>query len=454
MNDRSADRSYHDAVREAVQGFYEQHPYPPASALDGYRRRWEDDGRRRADFHLHFPEAAYRGSLQVLVAGCGTSQAARHALRRPGSHVVGIDVSAASLSHTDALKRKHGLSNLEVARLPVERAGELGRSFDLIICTGVLHHLPDPAEGLSALRGVLAPDGTIHLMVYGAYGRAGVAMLQEYCRRLGVGASDQEIRDLALTLTALPRSHPLARLLAESPDFQRKDALADALLNPQECAFSVPQLLDLIESEGLRFGRWVRQAPYLPQCSGLTATPHAGRLAALPLKEQYAALELFRGTMLRHSLIAYRNDAPGDGGFPRFEGEEWLRYVPIRLPETACLRERLPAGAAAVLLNRAHDYQDLFLPIDVEQLRLYEAIDGKTTIAGLLERVASSNATPGLRERACFFYRQLWFYDQVVFDASTVRGKTSMTEILHVNLDSSRSINGPAHRDALKNESV
>jgi SAM-dependent methyltransferase len=419
MNARTTHRSDHDAVREAVQGFYEQHPYPPPpSDLESYRRRWEDDGRRRADFHLHFPEAAYRGNLQVLVAGCGTSQAARHALRRPGSHVVGIDVSAASLGHTDALKRKHGLSNLELARLPIERAEELGRSFDLIICTGVLHHLPDPAEGFSALRGALAPDGAIHLMVYGTYGRAGVAMLQEYCRRLGVGASDQEIRDLALTLTALPRSHPLARLLVESPDFQRKDALADALLNPQERAFSVPQLLDLIESEGLRFGRWVRQAPYLPQCSGLAATPHAGRLAALPVKEQYAALELFRGTMLRHSLIAYRDHAPGDGGFPRFEGEDWLRYVPIRLPETVCLRERLPAGAAAVLINEAHDYHELFLPIDTEQLRLYEAIDGKTAITGLLERVAGRKEVPGLYERARWFYRQLWFYDQVVFDAS------------------------------------
>ena len=200
-------------------------PIRRPAALDGYRRRWEDDGRRRADFHLHFPETAYRGNLQVLVAGCGTSQAARHALRRPGSHVVGIDVSETSLRHTDALKRKHDLSNLEVARLPVERAGELGRSFDLIICTGVLHHLPDPAEGLSALRGVLAPDGAIHLMVYGTYGRAGVAMLQEYCRRLGMGPTDQEIRDLAVTLTALPRSHPLARLLAESPDFQQQGCL-------------------------------------------------------------------------------------------------------------------------------------------------------------------------------------------------------------------------------------
>jgi SAM-dependent methyltransferase len=376
------------------------------------------DNRRRADFHLHSPLAACRGSLQVLVAGCGTSQAARHALRRPDSRVVGIDVSAASLGRTDALKRKHGLSNLELVRLPVERAGELGRSFDLIVCTGVLHHLPEPAEGLAALREVLAPGGAIHLMVYATYGRAGVSLLQEYCRRLGVGATDPEIRDLAFTLSALPRSHPLARLLAESPDFQRKDALADALLNPQERTFSVPQLLDLIESERLRFGRWVRQASYLPQCSGLAATPHAGRLAALPLKEQYAALELFRGTMLRHSLIAYRDDAPGDGCFPRFEGKEWPTYVPIRLPETVCLRERLPAGAAAILVNQSHEYHDLFLPIDSEQLRLYEAIDGKTAITGLLERVAGKKEAPGLYERARRFYRQLWFYDQVVFDAS------------------------------------
>jgi SAM-dependent methyltransferase len=424
MNDRNTDRTDRDAVREAVQGFYEQHPYPPPpSDLENYRLRWADDGRRRADFHLHFPQRACRDSLQILVAGCGTSQAARHALRRPDSHVVGIDISAASISHTDALKRKHGLSNLELARLPIERVRELGRSFDLIVCTGVLHHLPDPAEGLSALREVLAPDGAINLMVYGTYGRAGVAMLQEYCRRLGVGTSDQEIRDLANTLTTLPRSHPLARLLGESPDFQRKDALADALLNPQERSFSVPQLLDLIDSEGLRFGRWVRQAPYLPGCSCLAATPHADRLAALPVKEQNAALELFRGTMLRHSLIAYRDDAPRNGSFPRFDDEEWLGYVPIRLPEAVCLRNRLPAGAAAVLVNQGHEYHDLFLPIDSEQLRLYEAIDGKTAIIGLLERVAGKREKPGPRERARLFYSQLWFSDQVVFDASNGGGR-------------------------------
>ena len=77
-----------------MRAFYDLHPYPPpVEDLDGYRQRWQDEGRRRADFHLHWPDKAYRADLNVLVAGCGTSQAAKHALRQPASHVVGIDFS-------------------------------------------------------------------------------------------------------------------------------------------------------------------------------------------------------------------------------------------------------------------------------------------------------------------------------------------------------------------------
>ena len=64
--------------------------------------------------------------------------------------------------------------------------GDLNESFDQIICTGVLHHLAEPDAGLSALRGVLNPDeGAMHVMVYAPYGRTGIYMLQEFCRRIG-----------------------------------------------------------------------------------------------------------------------------------------------------------------------------------------------------------------------------------------------------------------------------
>jgi hypothetical protein len=82
----------------------------------------------------------------------------------------------------------------------------------------------------------------MHLMVYAPYGRAGIYMLQEFCRRIGIQASDDEIRDLVVARGALPAAHPLARLLRDAPDFRQEAALADALLNPQDRAYSVPQL--------------------------------------------------------------------------------------------------------------------------------------------------------------------------------------------------------------------
>ena len=167
-----------DTARE-VRDFYERYPYPPpVDSLDQYRHLWQDRARRRADHHLFFPTKPYTEEHSILIAGCGTSQAAKHALRWPGAHVVGIDFSATSVRCTEELKRKYELKNLEVRCLPLERVGELGASFDQIVCTGVLHHLPDPDAGLGALRDVLATDGAMHLMVYAPYGRTGIYMLQ------------------------------------------------------------------------------------------------------------------------------------------------------------------------------------------------------------------------------------------------------------------------------------
>ena len=399
-----------------MRAFYNARPYPPpVENLDDYSRIWQDENRRRADFHLYWSALPYRENLTVLVAGCGTSQAVKHALRQPASRVVGIDISETSIWHTEKLKQKYKLENLETHQLPIERVGELGYSFDKIICTGVLHHLPDPDAGLRALREVLKPEGALHLMVYATYGRAGVYMLQEYARLLEIGNTDVEITDFANTLMELPREHPLAWLLGQSPDFRTKAGLADALLNPQDRAYTVPQLFDFLRGAGLDFGRWVRQAAYLPHCGALAATKHKTRLAQLPEEKQYAASELFRGTMLRHSLIAYRDDALGERHPVRFDGDAWLSYIPIRLPETIIVRKNLPAGAKAVLINQNHTYTDLILAVDKVQLDLFKAIDNKLDISGIICRI--EDAKNG--ERVRVFFEQLWYYDLVVFKSDT-----------------------------------
>ncbi len=198
-----------------------------------------------------------------------------------------------------------------------------------------------------------------------------------------------EIRDLIAALEALPAAHPLARLLRDAPDFRQEAALADALLHPQDRAYSVPQLFDFINGAGLTFGRWVKQAPYSPLCGVMARLPQASRIAALPPAEQYAAAELFRGTMASHSVIAYRDDRPGGSQQISFSGDAWLDYVPVRLPDTLCVQERLPPGAAAVLINRGHTFHDIYLPIDAQEKSVFDAIDGERSIGEIVGDAAS-----------------------------------------------------------------
>lgn len=191
-----------------------------------------------------------------------------------------------------------------------------------------------------------------------------------------------------------------------------------AAFHPQDRAYTVPQLFDFIEDSGLRFGRWVRQAPYLPQCGDLAKTPHTTRLVNLPQREQYASVELFRGSMLRHNLIVYRDDRPSN--LPQFDGVGWLSYVPICLPESISVQKRLPPGAAVVLINQSHTDPDLVLPISAAELRQVEAINGERSIVDIIHQVSLSGAGSlrQSRDLARSLFEQLWQHDQVVFDAS------------------------------------
>jgi SAM-dependent methyltransferase len=398
---------------EAIRAFYESHPYPaPVASLERNLDRYRDPARRRAQSLLLWPLQKPRPDRTILVAGCGTSQAARHALMEPEARVTAIDVSETSLRHTRDLQRKHDIGNLQLHRLAIERTAELGETFDQIVCTGVLHHLSDPDIGLRALRDVLARDGAMHTMVYAPFGRAGITMMQDYCRLLGIGVEEDELRQLGETVQALPVDHPIAGVVKRAKDFAQPDALADALLNPQERAYSVPQLYDWLDRCGLKFGRWYEQAAYLPQCGAMEDAPHGARLSALPPRAQHAAIELLRGTMDRHSFTAYRDDREREAQPITFEGDAWRSFVPVRLPWTLTIKDRAPAGVAAALINPSHAYPDLALFIDASQERIFAAIDGERSVGEILQSAGGME-----EEKDRQFFSRLWEHDLIVFDA-------------------------------------
>lgn len=400
---------------DPIYQFYTKHPYPPPiDNLDRAREVYRDENVLRSEFHLFWPDKKYRAEIDVLVAGCGTWQSAKYAICHPAARVTAIDVSPTSLEHTGILKEKYDLTNLEILELPIENAADLGQQFDHIVCTGVLHHLVDPEAGLRALTPLLKPDGAMYLMVYAPYGRTGVQLIQEYCRRLGVGTSPQEVSELTAALREIPQHHPVLSMLRGVRESLNAEALIDALLNPRDRTYSVTQLIEFLERGDLSFGRWYWQAAYSPQCGSFLATPHTNRVAALPEIEQYAAMELWRGLMTNHDFVAHRSGTPNHRERVSFDDDRYLRYVPIRRPWTICIQERLPPEAAGALLNQTHLFNDLYLVINAYEKDLYDAIDGRRSIAEIVDSVKGSAISPGDAE----FFKLLGYYDQVVFDTS------------------------------------
>ena len=129
---------------------------------------------------------------------------------------------------------------------------------------------------------------------------------------------------------------------------------------------------------------------------------HRQRIEQLPIADQYAAMELFRGTMVRHGFIARRADDPIIE--VRFDAS-WRDLVPVRTTTSVAVTERVPEPWAAALLNRAHTDRDLVLFASAEQHRVFDAIDGRRSCADL----------GADRE----FFERLWQHDLIVVDASS-----------------------------------
>jgi SAM-dependent methyltransferase len=211
---------------------------------------------------LFWPHKRDAENLDILVAGCGSVQAAYYACRNPNWNVTGIDLSEPSLAHQQKLKDRHGLKNLRLKQLDITKVSELGESYDFIVSTGVLHHLPDPDLGIAALRNVLRPEGVINLMVYGKSLRLGVYMMQEVFRLLGFQQTQADVDIVKATIHDLSSEHVLTRYIKFANDLHYDAAYVDTFLHPQDRAYNVNEVYEFTRRAGLEFLTWCDPLEY------------------------------------------------------------------------------------------------------------------------------------------------------------------------------------------------
>ena len=74
--------------------------------------------------------------------------------------MLAVDLSLSSLGYAQRKAREMGLSGIEFAQADLLELGATGRSFDVVECSGVLHHMADPFAGWRMLLSLLRPGGS------------------------------------------------------------------------------------------------------------------------------------------------------------------------------------------------------------------------------------------------------------------------------------------------------
>jgi SAM-dependent methyltransferase len=151
-------------------------------------REWHDQWSRfedRAEFLFHEwiapVQLADLAGLEVLEAGCGGGQHTA-LLARVAAHVTAVDLNTADLAQAaNAARRNVTVLEADLATMALER------SFDAVVCIGVIHHTDDPDRSFANLYAHTRPGGRLIVWCYSAEGNAlvrfGVEPLRKWVLR-------------------------------------------------------------------------------------------------------------------------------------------------------------------------------------------------------------------------------------------------------------------------------
>ena len=104
-------------------------------------------------------------------------------LARADRVIVGADLTRASLALGAEAAQRFALRNVQFVETDLQRPGLKAGAFDVIFCSGVLHHTPDPRTSFARLTQLAKPGGIIVLGVYNTFARL-PAQLRRLAARL------------------------------------------------------------------------------------------------------------------------------------------------------------------------------------------------------------------------------------------------------------------------------
>lgn len=371
----------------SVRAQYEAFPYPPRDPADEKRRLLTGSPSflPELNHYLFAGRRDFRQPFRALVAGGGTGdgaiQLAAYLAASGGPHeVVYLDLSDAARRIAEARAAARDLKNVRfLAGSLLDVATLAPGPYDYIDCCGVLHHLDDPTAGLRALAQQLSPDGGMGLMLYGAYGRAGVYPLQMALRQMipAEASYAEQVAAARKILADLPETNQFLRNSFVTDHKQSDAGLYDLLLHSCDRPFTVPQIGMMLERCGLGVAAWIEPCRYEP-ANYLKDAALRAQVAAKPALDRAALAERLCGCLKTHIFYAAPKTRLAEAvASPQPDLVPWLNGVPA-----AALADALEKrGELALQFDTAR----MVLAAPPDAARFVRLIDGRRTLGQVAE---------------------------------------------------------------------
>ena len=237
----------------AVQAQYEANPYPRWLRLKQNYSPGSVAGILRSLFPQADLDSVTEAPAHILIAGCGTGRHAIYTAQRfRDSTVLAVDLSLTSLAYAKRKTCELGIASIEYRQGDILALGSLSERFDVIECSGVLHHLEDPLAGWRVLCRLLRPGGVMRIGLYSEIARRSVVRAREFIAEQGFEPTPQGIRRCRAAILARGDGD-LPAGAVKSEDFYSMSGCRDLLFHVQEHRFTLPQIAAMIEQLELTF---------------------------------------------------------------------------------------------------------------------------------------------------------------------------------------------------------
>ncbi|WP_226423717.1 tetratricopeptide repeat protein [Synechococcus sp. HB1133] len=248
-----------DEVSRVVQQMYEENPYPRYQYADHTPPHFAKQTIEFISLETTISNPLFTNELsspnsnpKILIAGCGTGNQIINASRYKNAQITAIDISNNSLAYATRKSQAYQMNNIRLQQLDILDANQLQDVYDVIECSGVLHHMQDPAKGLAALNSKLKPGGYIKIGLYSKLSRQKVSAARELISKLSIQSTPKGIRDFRKQVFD-DDQHELKDLSILANDFYSLSECRDLCFHVQEHQFTTETLEKLLEAEKLVF---------------------------------------------------------------------------------------------------------------------------------------------------------------------------------------------------------